>query len=122
MTTTTDEAPFDIAIACNLSATEQEERGQDLDRLLADAEDVTELADGYALKFPNRDAWITQAVEMIIAERKCCPFFGFTLVLDPNNGPVWLHIVGSNEVKAFIRAQVVPSHLAGRLDHADAPQ
>jgi len=100
----------------------QVERGQEVERLFADAEDVTELVDGYALKFPNRDAWITQAVAMIIAERTCCPFFGFTLVFDPNNGPVWLHIVGSSEVKAFIRAQLVPSHLSGRLDHADAPQ
>lgn len=122
MSTTTDEAPFDIAIACNLSAMKQVERGQEVERLFADAEDVTELVDGYALKFPNRDAWITQAVAMIIAERTCCPFFGFTLVFDPNNGPVWLHIVGSSEVKAFIRAQLVPSHLSGRLDHADAPQ
>jgi len=122
MTSTTDEAAFDIDIACNLSSTEQAVRGQDLARLLADAEGVAELAEGYALKFPNHDAWITQAVEMIIAERKCCPFFGFTLVFGPNNGPVWLHIVGSNEVKAFIRDQVVPAHLSGRLDHADAPQ
>jgi len=58
----------------------------------------------------------------MITECTCCPFFGFTLVFDPNNGPVWLHIVGSNEVKAFIRDQVVPSHLGGRLDHADHSQ
>ncbi len=115
MTTITDDSSFDIDIACSLSATEQVERGGDLEQLLAEAEDVAELPAGYALKFPNRDAWITRAVELIIAERKCCPFFGFTLVFEPDGGPVWLHIAGPGEVKAFIREQVVPSHLRPRV-------
>ena len=111
METIIDQAPFDIDIACSLSVTEQLERGEEFDRLFGDAEDVAELQDGYALRFPNRDAWITRAVELIVAERKCCPFFGFTLAFEPNGGPLWLHIVGPGEVKAFIREQVVPSHL-----------
>lgn len=111
MTTIPDQVTVDIDIACTLSATERVEREQDFDRLFADAEDVAELADGYALRFPNHDAWITRTVELIIAERKCCPFFGFTLAFEPNGGPVWLHIVGQNDVKAFIREQVVPAHL-----------
>ena len=111
MTTITDEATFDIDIACSLPAAEQAERGQEFERLFADAEDVSELADGYALKFPNRDAWITRAVDPIVAERKCCPFFGFTLTFEPDGGPVWLDITGPGEVKAFIRGQVVPAHL-----------
>lgn len=77
MTTSTKDQTF--GIACSLTATERVERGQDFERLFANAEDVAELADGYAFKFPNRDAWITRAAELIIAERKCCPFFGFTL-------------------------------------------
>lgn len=111
MDTTIDEAPFDIDVACSLSAPEQAERGEEFARLFADAEEVAELPEGYALKFPNRDAWITRAVELIVAERKCCPFFGFTLAFEPGGGPVWLHVVGPGEVKAFIREQVVPAHL-----------
>ena len=111
MTTITDDATFDIDVACSLSAAEQAERGQDFERLLVDAEDVAELADGYALKFPNRDRWITRAVELIVAERKCCPFFGFTLAFEPDGGAVWLRIVGPGEVKAFIREQVLPPRL-----------
>jgi hypothetical protein len=109
MTTIADDATYDIA--CSLSALERIERGQEFERLFADAEDVSELPDGYALKFPNRDAWIIKAAELITAERKCCPFFGFTLAFEPNGGPVWLHVVGPGEVKAFIREQVVPAHL-----------
>jgi hypothetical protein len=109
--TTTDNTDSDIDIACSLSAAERVERGGEFERLFAAAEDVDELAEGYALKFPNRDAWIMRAVELIVAERKCCPFFGFTLVFEQDGGPVWLHVAGPGEVKAFIREQVVPAHL-----------
>ena len=115
MDTTIDEATFDIDVACSLSAPEQVERGQQFERLFADAEEVAELSQGYALKFPNRDAWITRAVELIVAERKCCPFFGFILAFEANGGPVWLHITGPGEVKAFLREQVVPAHLRPAL-------
>ncbi|HLJ66880.1 MAG TPA: hypothetical protein VKX16_05925 [Chloroflexota bacterium] len=108
---TTDQAPFDIDVACSLSAPELVERGNEWGQLLADAEDVTELAEGYALRFPNRDAWITRAAALIVAERKCCPFFGFTLSFDRDNGPVWLRITGPGDVKSFIRDQVIPANL-----------
>jgi hypothetical protein len=120
MSTITDEATFDIDIACSLSAAEQSERGREFTLLLADAEDIAEQEDGYALKFANRDSWVTRAVELIVAERKCCPFFRFTLAFEPEEGPVWLHIAGPGEVKEFIREQVVPAHLrpAARRDRA----
>lgn len=111
MTTIIDNTTRDRDIACSLSTTEQAERTQDFARLLRDAEEVAELPDGYALRFANRDRWITHAVELIVAERKCCPFFSFTLVFESNQGPVWLHIVGPGEVKLLIREQVVPPHL-----------
>jgi hypothetical protein len=111
MTTITDDATFDIDIACSLTAEERVERGGDWEQLLTEAEEVKELADGYALKFPNRDAWITGAAELIAAERKCCPFFRFTLAFEPDGGDVWLHIEGPADVKEFIREQVIPLHL-----------
>ena len=111
METTIDRDSFDIDIACSLSAAEQAERGQEFERLFADAEAVSELAEGYALRFPNQDGWIARAAELIVAERKCCPFFRFTLDFEQDGGPVWLHVAGPSEVKAFIREQVVPEHL-----------
>jgi hypothetical protein len=102
---------FDIQIACSLTDAERTARGDSFDRLLADADDLAELPSGYALRFPNREGWITRAVELVIAERKCCPFFGFTLAFEPNGGPVWLHVAGPGEVKEFIRERMVPAHL-----------
>jgi hypothetical protein len=111
MDTITQQSPFDIDNACSLTAEERAERGGEWGQLLAEAEDVAELADGYALRFPNRDAWIVSAARIIIVERKCCPFFGFTMAFEPNGGPVWLHVTGPREVKEFIRENVVPAHL-----------
>jgi hypothetical protein len=112
MTVTTDqEAPSQIDIACSLTAAELGERREEFGHIIAGAEEVAELEDGYALKFPNRDSWIVQAAQLIVAERKCCPFFGFTLAFEPNGGPVWLHITGPGEVKTLIRERILPSHL-----------
>jgi hypothetical protein len=117
MTEIIEERSSDLDIACSLSATERVKRGQEFASLFADAEEVTELADGYALKFPNHDTWIMRAVELIVGERKCCPFFGFTLAFEANGGSVWLHVVGPGEVKTLIWELMVPAHLrqhAGR--------
>jgi hypothetical protein len=111
-TAATTDATFDIA--CSLSAAQKVERGAAFADLFADAEDVAELPDGYALRFPSQDAWITRAAELITAERKCCPFFRFALAFEPNGGPVWLHIAGPAEIKPFIREQMVPAHVRPR--------
>jgi hypothetical protein len=111
MDTTLDQQTFDIDIACSLSAQERAERGDTWAQVLATAESVAELDDGYALRFPNHDAWIARAASLIVAERKCCPFFGFALEFQPDNGPVWMHIKGPGEVKVFIRNQMVPAHV-----------
>lgn len=114
MTTIPETAPFEIEVPCSLSATEQAERSDEWATLLAEAEALTELAEGYALRFANRPEWITRAAQLIVAERACCPFFGFTLAFEPGEGPVWLHIVGPGEVKGFIREQMVPARLRAR--------
>jgi hypothetical protein len=111
MEAVTHEAGTQAKIACSLSATEQKERGHAFDSLLTKADGLRELPEGWALRFPNDDNWILRAVALVIAERKCCPFFGFTFVFEPNDGPVWLHFEGPEPVKAMIREQFVPSHL-----------
>jgi hypothetical protein len=103
------DAPF--AVACSLTASERQQRGQDFEHLLAGAEDVEELAEGYALKFPGTTSWVMSAAELIVAERACCPFFSFALTFEPNGGSVWLHITGPDDVKEGIWQGMVPGHL-----------
>jgi hypothetical protein len=118
VTIATNRSSEDIDIACSLTVSEQTERGEEFKCLLADATEAVELEQGYALAFPNRDTWVSQAIEMVMAERKCCPFFHFTLDFEAGGGPVWLHITGPDEVKPFIRDQWVPSHLKATPDGA----
>lgn len=113
--TTSESATFDIDTACSLTAAERAQRNGEFERTLARADGVSELPDGYALRFPNDDTWIEQAVKLVIAERKCCPFFSFTFGFEPNGGPVWLHVCGPAEVKALVRNQMIPIHLQDRF-------
>ena len=65
--------------------------------------EMKELSDGYAFKFPaNLYETITQ---YIANERLCCPFLTLELIVSANQEPLWLHIRGSEEIKAFLAAQ-----------------
>jgi hypothetical protein len=62
------------------------------------------LADGYAFRFPGNAAMARRLIDYIIAERDCCPFFTFTLVAEPDNGPFWLHLQGPEGAKEAVIA------------------
>lgn len=70
--------------------------------LFAHADGVEELADGYGWRFPAAEPWAARALEFILAERQCCPFFGFELAMEPHDGAVWLRMRGGPEAKAFV--------------------
>jgi hypothetical protein len=61
-----------------------------------------ELPDGYAFQMDTKQIDTGQLVEWIELERRCCPFFGFEVHWNRKNGPVWLHLTGSEGVKDFI--------------------
>ena len=95
--------PREVPIACALPEGERRERGQALaETILPAVEQVAELADGYAFRFPGDEAWLARLVEFIAAERRCCPFFTFELVVEPEQGPLWLQLRGPEGVKPFI--------------------
>jgi len=47
-----------------------------------------------------------QAAEFIAKERLCCPFFGFAIEIEPEQGALWLSLTGRQRVKPFIRAEI----------------
>ena len=47
-----------------------------------------------------------KVAEFIANERLCCPFFGFTVEIEPEGGALWLHLTGRDGVKPFIQAEV----------------
>ena len=86
-------------IACNLTGAERVKRGEEVHSLFQEVEQVRELDDGYAFRFPGGDTWAARLLEFTLTERRCCPFFTFELVFEPNAGPIWVHLRGSAAIK-----------------------
>jgi hypothetical protein len=92
----------EIPLACTLSQPEQMTRNTELNDLFKHVQQTKELPDGYALRFPGSDTWANTLLQFITYERACCPFFTFALTFEPRQGPIWLHLRGTEGVKAII--------------------
>ena len=94
-------------IACDLGERELAIRSEELrQNLFVAVEDTQELADGYAFRFPNEDAYLSKLIEFVNAERRCCSFFRIELAFEPNHGPIWLSLRGPAGVKEFVAGLV----------------
>ncbi|HEX8493990.1 MAG TPA: hypothetical protein VF658_14180 [Pyrinomonadaceae bacterium] len=95
--------------ACDMSAIEPSERSQHMatiSELFRAVEEVRELANGYAFRFANEPDVLLLAAQFIALEKLCCPFFGFTLEVEPEGGALWLSLTGRDGVKPFIMAEI----------------
>jgi hypothetical protein len=94
--------------ACNMLALNSEERKRHIEvakRLRTATKEERELPDGYAFRFSSDQPTILLVSEFIARERLCCPFFTFEMVVEPEDGPLWIRLRGAEGVKAFIRAE-----------------
>ena len=106
------ESPF----ACDMTAIAPEHRGEHIatiKKLFGAVQRTRELPDGYTFELPNESKVLINAVEFIVNERLCCPFFTFRLDIEGENGVVWLSLTGRDGVKPFIMAEV-EHHLSDR--------
>jgi hypothetical protein len=93
---------------CNMSAltgSDRERYNQLIRKLEAARIEIQELADGYAFRLRNELISLAEVGEWISYESKCCPFFGFEVQLERDNGPLWLKLKGQAGIKPFIRAE-----------------
>lgn len=93
------------SLACDLTAIPADVREEHVisaPQLFAMAQEVHELTDGYAIRFGNEPGRFLAIAKFIENERLCCPFFNFTLELEPNNGPLWLRLTGAEGVKELL--------------------
>lgn len=98
-------------IACDLSALsadERERRGTVDTQLRAAVQQMRDLRDGYAFRFPLEVYRL--AADFIDLERRCCPFIHFGLDLEPDADALWLRLTGRPGVKEFLQAEL---HLPG---------
>lgn len=99
------QSPF----ACVMEAIEPDKRQQHIataEYLFRSVNEIRELPNGYAFRLPNQSEILLKVAEFVSLERLCCPFFGFTLEIEPEGGPVWLELTGREGVKPFIRAEI----------------
>lgn len=100
--------PSDPILVCNMAAIPKEIRPihqANIERIAASVQEVRELETGYAFRLANESDLLQTVVAFLSYERLCCPFFHFQLELEPNQGPIWLHITGVVDVKAFIQSE-----------------
>jgi hypothetical protein len=97
----------DSPIACSLAEHERVERGVEVGDLFQGVQQVRELVDGYAYRFPGDEEWASKLLKFIMGERSCCPFFTFELGFEPDEGPIWLYIHGPEGVKDFMKDWVI---------------
>ena len=69
-------------------------------------DEMKELPDGFAFRFPSDPRIIVNLAEWITLERQCCGFFSFVLEVEPHEGPVWLSLTGGKGVKEFLQAEI----------------
>ena len=94
-----------LPIACNLTEPQFQIRRAELLCMFREALlETKELADGFAFRFPSDEKWITGLAQLITFERACCPFLRFELRVEAANGPVWLHLTGSDGTKDFLKS------------------
>ena len=91
-------------IACKLSTEELNNRRQfELKQLFKGKLQLEELENGYEFYFPSDRVWFDRIVKFIEVERQYCPFLHFELIISPDHHPFRLKILGSAEVKKFVR-------------------
>ena len=108
-----ERAVEETPIACKLTGDELAERGDEVRDLFKEVTQARELADGYAFRFSGSDATATRLLEFTLSERRCCPFFTFELVFEPNEQAVWVHLRGSATIKEFVASnlgEVIAAH------------
>ncbi len=96
-------------IGCQLGAfdLEESERYKSLREGMRSAiQEMKELPDGFAFRFPSDPHVIVNLAEWITLERRCCSFFNFTLGVEPNDGAVWLSLTGGDGVKEFLQTEI----------------
>jgi hypothetical protein len=92
-----------LPIACSLTETELEEREENvLAKVGQTVQEVRELEDGYAYRFPSDDESMAQVFRLVQLERQCCAFLQFRVTVEPGHGPVWLELTGPEGTKAFL--------------------
>ncbi len=97
----------ETVFACNPSALDKEQRARYsflTKQLFATKQEVKELPDGYAVRFPANPQAIKDVAEFVTYERLCCPFLNFEMAVEGEN--LSLRLKGEEGVKEFLKSEL----------------
>ena len=97
----------ELPVACTLSpeALVSRRRGL-LAELLRRAETHEELTNGHRWSFALTDDVLATILEMVEAERRCCRFLRFQIIVEPDGGPVSVELTGPPGTREFLAALI----------------
>jgi hypothetical protein len=119
----------DLPVACTLSADELVARRDGLlPGLIAQATDRMTLDDGCRFTFASAPGLLDSMARAIDAERQCCRFLRFQLVVEQDGAPITLDVTGPTGTREFL-ADLIAGGLGGtkgppsvRLDTGRHPE
>ncbi len=71
-------------------------------------EAVSDLPDGFELRFPAHRDWASRVFELVEKERSCCSSLAFEVRFEPEAGPISLRVRGAKEATEFLRSRLAP--------------
>ena len=74
--------------------------------LLGRADAHEELVDGHRWSFEATDDVLAMILRMVEAERRCCRFLRFHIIVEPDGGPVSVELTGPQGTREFLTALV----------------
>jgi hypothetical protein len=97
----------DVPVVCTLTpAILAARKAALLPGLFRRADSREDTADGIRLRLPA-DA-LSAVLEVVDAERQCCPFLRFEITVEPDSGPIWLVLSGPPGTGEFLSALLEP--------------
>src|SRR6202142_4142647 len=95
-----------IACQLNVFSPEERQRYQAVRKQIEVAViRIVEVENGYVLHLPDDDVMLAVVAEWIALERRCCPFFEFTVSVGGSEPSIRVALTGSPEVKQFLEAE-----------------
>ena len=95
----------DLPIVCTLTPDALRVRRDGLlSELLRQSEGHEELPEGYRLRFAPTGETLSTIARAVDAERQCCRFLRFRIIVEPDAGPIFLELSGPTGAREFVGA------------------
>ena len=75
--------------------------------------EVQDIEGGYAFRFKRSDLLTRRIADYLLFEGQHSPQLSFMLIVEPNGGPLWLEVRGTESDKERIRAAYAPLRPVG---------